>query len=411
MTFSAPRASLALPAGSLPDSPAAWRRLVLAFAVGTIGNAGNWTAVTLMPVLQQEFDLSRAEASWPYIAIMTGFLLASPVLGRWSDRVGIAPVLAASALLCAAGFILGGLSGQFPVYLMTQFLVGIGTAAGFAPLTAELSHWFARHRGLALGIAGTSAYVAGLFWSALIPRLLTITGWQQVQMIIGASMFLMLPLAFAMRGRAPASALRAADQIAAQNSARAGLRPGTVTLLLGLTGFGCCLAMAMPQVHILAHCIDLGFTLSQGGGLISAMMLAGISSRVGVGFLIDRIGALKILIAALALQALSLVLFALSSGMVSLYVMAVVFGLAQGGLLPAYPLIVREFLPARDAGSVMGRVIMATLVGMSAGSWISGRLYDASGSYTLPLSLGVLVSLGAMGLAGFLLARSLRRLP
>lgn len=396
-------------ARALTDSPAAWWRLFIAFAIGTIGNAGNWTAVSLMSVIQEEFDLSRSDASWPYIAIMTGFFLASPVLGRWSDRVGVAPVLALSSVLCGAGFLLAGLTDNFWLYLMTQVLIGTGTAAGFAPLQADLSHWFVRHRGLALGIVGTSAYVAGLVWSSLIPQLLHVTGWQEVHLIIGASMFLMLPLAWAMRGRLPAAVYHAADEIAAGNSARTGLGQRPFSILVGATGFTCCLAMAMPQVHIVAHCIDLGFTLSDGGGLLSVMMVAGISSRVIIGFTIDRIGPLKILLVALALQAVSLVLFALSSGLMELYIVALVFGLAQGGLLPAYPLIVRAFLPARDAGAVIGAVIMATLGGMSAGSWISGWLYDLSGSYVLPLALGVLVSLIAMAITGFLLHRSLRR--
>lgn len=395
---------------ALPDSPAAWRRLALAFAVGTIGNAGNWTAVTLMPVLQQEFNLSRTDASWPYVTIMAGFLLASPVLGRLCDRYGIAWVLGLAALLCSTGFLLAGVSASFPLYLFAQFIIGTGTAASMAPLTADLSHWFVRHRGLALGIAGTSAYVAGLLWSTLIPQLLKVTGWQEVHFLIGLSSLAMLPLAATLRARMPATVFLAADHIAAGNSRRAGLERRTVTALLSLTGFGCCLAMAMPQVHILAHCMDLGFTLSDGGGLLSAMMIAGITSRVVVGFAIDRIGALQILMVALIVQALSLVLFALSSGLVSLYLVALVFGLAQGGLLPAYPLIVRAFLPARDAGAVIGTVVMATVAGMSAGSWLSGRLYDASGSYLLPLGLGVCVSLGTVAVAGFLLQRSRRGL-
>lgn len=397
-----------LPAVSLTDGPQAWRRLGLAFVAAVIANAGNWTAVTLMPVMQEAWELSRSAASWPYIAVMTGFLLASPVSGRWSDRSGVAPVLAVSALLSAAGYLLGAVSGSFALYMVGQFLVGAGTAAGFAPLTADLSHWFVRRRAFVLGLAGSAAYVSGLLWSALIPWLLTLTGWRGIHLILALSMLLILPLAQGLRPRISAEVWQAADLTAAENIARTGLSAPLLGRLLALAGFCCCVAMAMPQVHIVAYCMDLGYSLAQGGSLLTIMMLAGIASRLILSLIMDQIGALQVLLVAVLLQAVSLAVFALADGMPTLYAVSLLFGLSQGGILPSYPLIVRQFLPARSAGAVTGTVVMATVGGMSAGSWLSGALFDLSGTYGGALTAGVLSGAVTAAVCAFLLRRHQR---
>ena len=68
---------------------------------------------------------------------------------------------------------------------------------------------------------------------------------------------------------------------------------------------------------------------------------------------------------------------------------SLVFGLAQGGIVPAYALIVREYMPAREAGARVGFVIMATILGMALGGWLSGWIHDVTGSYQLAFVNGI----------------------
>lgn len=394
--------------GPVTDSAYAWRRLAWSVLIGIVSNASLWTSVALMPALQAEFGLGRTEAAYPYIAIMLGFLVGSPALGRWTDRAGITPVLIGAALLSSLGYLLGGWTEHFGLFLVTQLLVGIGTAVGFAPLAADLSHWFRRHRGLAMAIVSSSGYLSGIVWSAVIARVLSTGSWRDVHLMIGLALLVIVPLAFSLARRVPAEVLDQADRASADRARDVGISPTTIKWLLALAGIGCCIAMAMPQVHIVALCMDLGFTVQQGNSLLSLMLIGGVVSRLVSGLFVDRIGAVRILLIGSVLQMLALFLYIPFDGLASLSVVSLIFGLAQGGILPAYPLIVRDYLPARAAGAAIGTVATATQFGMAFGSWLSGFIHDQSGSYFLAFANGIAFNLMNILIVGLLLLRMAR---
>lgn len=370
------------PARSITDSAYSWRRLVFSVLIGIVSNASLWTSVALMPSLQASFALTRMEASYPYIAIMFGFLLGSPVLGRWSDRHGISRVLIGASMVSCVGYILGGWTQNFMLFLLSQVLVGLGTSVGFAPLTADISHWFHRRRGLAVAIVSSSGYMSGVFWTTVIASILQDDGtWRDVHLMIGIGLLAIIPLSFLLRRRVPRHVLDEADRSSAQKVNDTGISPTAIKWILAIAGISCCIAMAMPQIHIVALCLDLGYSIAQGNELLSIMLVGGIVSRLISGVIIDKVGAVRILLLGSVLQMLALILYIPFDGWASLYVVSLVFGLAQGGILPAYPLIVREYLPARTAGATIGFVSTATQFGMASGGWLSGWIYDQTGSY------------------------------
>jgi MFS family permease len=165
--------------------------------------------------------------------------------------------------------------------------------------------------------------------------------------------------------------------------------PRVLQSLLVVAGIGCCVAMSMPQVHIVAYCIDLGYGVARGGEMLSIMLAAGIVSRLASGFLADRIGGIKTLLIGSVLQGLSLLFYIPFDGLASLYIVSLVFGLSQGGIVPCYAIIVREYMPAHEAGQRVGIVIMATIVGMALGGWMSGAIYDMTGSYAAAFLNGI----------------------
>jgi MFS family permease len=219
----------------------------------------------------------------------------------------------------------------------------------------------------------------------------------------------MIPLALVLRGRPPAYALSSTRQFATAAQGSLGLSPGALQMLLGIAGFACCVAMSMPQVHIVAYCGDLGYGVERGAQMLSLMLGLGIISRIGSGFIADRIGGVRTLLLGSLAQMLALLLYLGFSGLTSLYVISALFGLFQGGIVPSYAIIVREYFPAREAGMRFGIVIMATLFGMAFGGWISGVIFDVTGSYNAAFANGVLWNLLNACIALALLTRSARR--
>jgi sugar phosphate permease len=190
-----------------------------------------------------------------------------------------------------------------------------------------------------------------------------------------------------------------------------GLSMGQAQALLCIAGVACCVAMAMPQVHIVAYCSDLGFGAARGAEMLSLMLACGIVSRLVSGLVCDRIGGLRTLLLGSVLQGLALLLFLPFDGLVSLYLISALFGLFQGGLVPSYAIIVREHFPAAEAGARVGTVIMATLFGMALGGWMSGKVFDLTGSYHAAFLNGIAWNLLNLTITLFLLGRmrTLRR--
>jgi len=159
-------------------------------------------------------------------------------------------------------------------------------------------------------------------------------------------------------------------------------------VLLAIASISCCVAMAMPQVHIVAYCGDLGYGVARGAEMLSMMMGFGIISRIGSGFLADKVGGIRTLLIGSIAQAFALLFYLFFDSLTSLYLISAMFGLFQGGIVPSYAIIVRETMPAREAATRVGIVIFASVLGMSFGGWVSGVIFDATGSYAAAFANG-----------------------
>lgn len=374
-----------------PDSAYSWWRLALALLISTIAGVGMWAVVVVLPGVQADFGVARGAASLPYTLTMLGFAFATIVLGKLSDRVGIVtPVLIAGTSL-GLGFGLSAFATNLALFSILHFLVGMGAGAGFAPMMADISHWFVKRRGLAVVIVASGNYLAGALWPLAMNQLMPSQGWRGTYLIIALICALtVIPLAFALRRKPEASTLDAAAHAAAAARADLGLSPRALQMLLIVAGFSCCVAMSMPQVHIVAYCGDLGYGVARGAEMLSLMLGLGIVSRIASGFVADRIGGAATLLIGSIMQGLALVLYLFFNGLASLYIISGIFGLFQGGIVPMYAVICREFLPPREAGSRIGLVMAATIIGMAFGGYVSGLIYDATNSYRLAFLNGVI---------------------
>jgi MFS family permease len=391
------------------DSRAAWARLGITLMLSTIGGVGMWSVVVALPAIQAAFGIDRGEASLPYTLAMLGFGISGIVVGRLVDRFGIVRPLAAAIVALGLGYVAAGSATSLWQFALAHgVLIGVGSAATFGPLIADISHWFQRRRGIAVAICASGSYVAGTIWPPVVQHLIATEGWRATHIGIGLfCIATMLPLVLGLRGKAPARVAAGQGSIGTPHAL--GITPGALQLLLAVAGVGCCAAMSMPQVHIVAYCGDLGYGVARGAEMLSLMMGFGIVSRIASGAIADRLGGLATLLLGSALQGVALLLYLGFNGLTSLYVISAMFGLFQGGIVPSYAIITREYFPPEEAGARVGVVLMATLIGMALGGWMSGAIFDLTGSYRAAFANGVLWNLLNGSIVLWLLLR--RRRP
>ncbi len=372
------------------DSGYSWFRLAITLLIASVANVGMWAVIVILPAVEAEFGAGRAEASLPYTLTMVGFALGNLLIGRVVDRFGVTLALIGAAMLSAACYGLAVLAPSIFVLSLVHLGLGIGTGVGFGPLIADISHWFLRRRGIAVALVASGNYLSGAIWPMLLAGLLAESGWRQVYLVLAVvTLAALVPLSLLLRRRVPAEAHGVAEAASAGNRRSTGLSPRALQWLLGLAGIACCVAMSMPQVHIVAYCVGLGYGPAVGAEMLSLMLLGGVVSRVISGLVADRLGGVATLLAGSVLQCIALFLYLPWDGMVPLYLVSAVFGLSQGGIVPSYALVVREFMPAREAGARVGFVMMMTIFGMALGGWLSGWIYDLSGSYQLAFVNGI----------------------
>ena len=378
-------------AASPIDGPYAWLRLVITVLIGTIGSIGMWVAVVVLPAAQAEFDVDRAGASLPYASTMIGFGLGNIIIGRFADRLGITWPLIIAALGLGAGFTLAAqVEAIWQLTVVQGALIGIGTGAGFGPLIADLSHWFRKRRGLAVGFAASGNYLAGAIWPTLVQGYVVSDGWRGAYELIGIfCVVTMIPLALLLRRKLPAAVNADGKPAAPEPLLQSPFSPRVLQWLLALAGVGCCVAMSMPQVHIVSYCVDLGYGAAVGAEMLALMSAGGVVSRLASGALADYIGGVRTLLLGSVMQCAALFFFLPFDGLISLYAVSLLFGLSQGGIVPSYAIVVREYMPAKEAGSRIGIIIASTILGMALGGWMSGEIYDLTGSYTLAFVNGI----------------------
>jgi MFS family permease len=393
------------------ESPFAWLRLIAVVVLGTIGSVGMWSVVVALPAVQAEFGVARADATLPYTLAMIGFAFGGVAMGRLSDRLGIVAPVVCGAIALSVGYVAAGFAPNLTLFALVHALIGFGASATFGPLMADTSQWFTRRRGIAVAIASCGNYLAGTIWPPVLHHFIATEGWRATHIGVGVfCAFSMLPFLLVLRRRAPMHEVESAGAFAAAAERGLGISPNALQAALCVAGLACCMAMSMPQVHIVAYCGDLGYGVARGAEMLSLMLGFGIFSRIASGFIADRIGGVATLLLGSALQGVALFFYLFFDGLASLYVISALFGLFQGGIVPMYAVIVREYFSPQEAGTRLGIVLMATLFGMALGGWMSGVIFDLTGSYQAAFINGLLWNLVNVSIALWLLLRPRRRL-
>ncbi|MAQ06500.1 MAG: MFS transporter [SAR116 cluster bacterium] len=377
-----------------PDSRLAWIRLLLVFVICAIGFIGMWSVVMIMPAVEQEFNTNRSSSTIPYILTMLGFGIGNIIIGKYTDKFGITkPVIFAFSCLIICYFFSVS-SKNLTILSFFQFLLGFSSAAFFGPMMTDISNFFENKRGLAVSIVASAQHFAGAFWPFLLDFYLKDGDWRSSHILIGIICIIIIPpicyFVFKMRSK---NSLKDEFKNYKNSKLTLSISSRHLQILLMFAGIGCCVGMSTPQVHIIPLCIEKGYGLSIGSNILSIMLFCAVISRVYFGYIADKIGPIQTLLLGSSLQAFTLFLFIPFSDLNSLYIVSILFGLSQGGIVPSYALIIRKFLPVNQAAERTGMVIFTTVIGMALGGWGSGKIFDLTNSYALGFLNSVLWNL------------------
>mgnify|MGYP001356091264 FL=1 len=375
------------------DSQQAWFRLAIIFTMSVIGTAGMWSVVIILPNIQSEFALDRAASTYPYVATMFGYGIGNVIIGRMLDRIGIKKPIIFALSLIVASYILSIFVRDVFFLSIIQFFLGFSAAAFFGPMMADISNYFYRRKGLAVSLVASGQHLCGAIWPFLIKDFLLDGDWRNAHLFIAIVCSILIPILFYLLGnKKPKIDLNqnlSSRREDINSKVKLSISNKRVQVLLMFAGVFCCVAMSMPQVHIVPLCIDNGYGLAVGTEILSFMLFAAVASRVIFGFLSDKIGPIQTLLLGSSLQAISLTMFLPFNSQLSLYIVAIFFGLSQGGIVPIYAVIISKFLPSNEVAERVGLLIFATIVGMSLGGWLSGEIYDLTKSYKLAFINGI----------------------
>jgi len=390
------------------EQPYGWVVVLVSMTMMAVALGAPYLVIVALKPIAAEFGWPRAVPSLCYALVLLGAGLGGLVMGRWADRAGILPPALLGALGIASGaWWASTAEGMAALYLSHGLLMGfLGNGAFIAPLLANASHWFDRRRGIAIALVASGQNLAGAIWPPVLRYLTDAYGWRQAFALYAiVALATLLPLSLVMR-RPPPHAPLAIDAAGRARSGQVlGWPAGVVQATLCLAVVGCCVAMAMPMVHVIAHATDLGHPRARAAEMLSLLLGCALVSRLLFGLVADRIGGLRTLLIGSAGQAVMLSSFVLADSLWGLYLVSALFGLAFGGIVPSYALIVRELFPAGQAGWRIGAVILFGSIGMALGGWLGGHIFDLTGSYRNAFLVGVAFNLGNLALVGTLLHR------
>ncbi|MEM7408430.1 MAG: MFS transporter [Pseudomonadota bacterium] len=376
------------------------------------GTGSVYLLVSALKPIAAEFDWPRTVPSVAYALQYLGGGLGGILMGYWLDRAGMARPACLGALMIGIGGCLTYYVQQdWHLYTIYGVMMGlVGRATLFSPLMVNITHWFEHRRGMAVGIVGSGQAIAGAGWPPLFQYGIATIGWRETSLYYGCFVLLtMVPLSLAFIPKPPAS--KAASKDASESAAPLPISPFAFTAVLCAAIVGCCVAMSLPLAHLLSHASDIGYDPRHGGNLLSVMLLAAaVSSMFGIGFLSSRLGALRGLMIFSATQAVMLGVMASVDSLTGLYVVAFLFGLGYGGILPSYPVVIREHLKSQGVGARTGLVVFFGTIGMALGSGLGGVSFDQTGGYAPAFYAGVVFNVANLVLLGWLALR-LRRPP
>ena len=394
-------------AGSI-ETRSSWLVAITALGIMSMSYGAPLVAVVALKPIAADLGSLRSVPALAGSLAWLGSAVGGILMARIAERIGVRWTVIFGALMIGAGLALSSRGGIWQLYVGHGVLIGLFGNAGInAPLYVYVSHWFDRRRGTALALISSGQYVAGAVWPSIFERAVGQFGWRHAMVLFSvAAIAVIVPAAALFLRPPPHMQTGGAVSVGPRPGTPVlGFRPGVALALLSLASFLCCVPMAMPQGHLVAFCSDLGIVPAHGAAMLSLLLGTAFVSRQLWGWISDRIGGLRTVLAASACQAAALVGFLLTQDEIGLFTVATVFGLGFSGVIPAYVLAVRELFPAAEAARRVPILLLCSGSGMAAGGWLAGIMYDGFGSYAPAFAAGVAFNLANLVVVGLLVAR------
>jgi MFS family permease len=395
---------------SLDDSRYALVVVAASFLLLVIANGALFLLIVAMKDIAAAFDWPRSIPSTAYSLQFIGGGLGGIVMGWWLDKAGMGKPAMLGAITIGLGSVaVSFIETAWQLFAVYGLIIGmIGNATMFSPLVANVTRWFHRNRGMAVGLVTSGQSIAGFMWPPVFEYGLGTIGWRETYLIYGVfCVTAMVPLALLLRRRPPERVARSGPSVPEEVEEDAPIlhiRPNTLLALLCVAIVGCCIAMSLPLAHLKSHATDIGIEPMQAATILSILLGGSFVARAfGAGLLMARIGSLKTLFVFSSIQAATLGFLPFIDGIAVLYVVAAAFGFGYGGIGPTYPVIIRDFLSEQWAGRYTAIVIMFGTFGMAIGGWMGGFGFDLTGNYDTAFLLGVGFNLINLGIVAYLI--------
>ncbi|MDA1097681.1 MAG: MFS transporter [Proteobacteria bacterium] len=402
------------------ESGYGWWVAIASTLMITVSFGSTYLVVVGLKPIATEFGWPRQIPSAGYSAALLGAGVGGILMGLWSDRRGMSGPALTGAVFVGLGLLAISRSNSAVTFLGAHLLILglLGNGAMFSPLLTNVTHWFDRRMGIAVAVVSGGQSLAGAIWPPIFRYAIEQYGWRDTMFAYGLFCFaVLIPLSLVMRrpsprmvrGGAAADKAARAAQVGQRQPLVLGLPPNTAFALLCMAIIGCCVAMSMPMVHIVAYCSDLGFSAARGAEMLSILLFSAFLSRLAYGWLSDRIGGLKTLLLGSSLQLLGLACFMYVDSLEGLYLVSIFYGLGYGGIVPMYAIIIRQLFPDSQAGWRIGVIFLFGTGGMALGGYLGGLIFDQTATYRLAFLTGVVFNLANLVLVGFMVRRHGRR--
>ena len=395
------------------DSAYAWVIALSSLGLATIGSGIFYlVAIAIVPQVT-ELGISSESASLPYGAAMVGMGIGGILMGWVADKKGpFGPAIFGSLSIAAGCYLISEIRDFNVIVIVYGLLLGaLGNAALVAPLLSNTMLWFKERRGIASAVVGAGNALGGAVWPPILFWWNAQYGFSSCYRAFAIfALITMIPMCFLLRENRPPESVESVIANDGKAQIKSLVVPAHLFVcLLCVAVAGCCIAMSMPMVHLPNYAKSIGFTIEEGAILLSALMTSSVIARIMWGFICDRIGGLKTLISASSLQAIGLIGLTISDGLTYLYLAGIIFGIGFGGILPCYPVILREYLPAEGLGFKVGLVVFFGAFGMALGPEIAGRIYALLNNYSTGFLAGITANIINLTIIGGIIKFGVKR--
>jgi MFS family permease len=384
-----------------------WIVAAAAFCIIALSFGAPWIAVVSLKSIAAETGGERSVAALAGSLAWLGVAVGGLPMGWAAEKTGARWTVVFGSLMIGSGLALSTLGATWQLLAGHGLFIGaIGLAGINAPLYVYVSRWFDRRRGSALALISGGSYFAGTVWPPVFERAVAMVGWRQTMLWYGmVDIALVVPLALIFLRPAPEVVVPVRSTSTGARRQVLGLPPNLVFALIVAASFLCCIPMAMPQGHLVAFCSDLGISASTGAVMLSVLLGSAFLSRQFWGLISDRFGGLRTVLIGSGCQALAMTGFLVTQDEVGLFTLAAAFGFGFGGLVPAYVLAIRELFPGSEASWRIPSLLLGSGLGMAAGGWMAGFLYDHFGYYMPAFAAGIAFNLLNFVLVGTMVYR------